>query len=906
MRASQNKILILVHRDEETRRQIVSRLKSSSYVIHEAETGNFGLEICEKLKSDIILFELRLLDVEDTRCRTALQEKCKQSAIVWLVESDDVELLLQTMRASDVTDYVALPLAHPRLLELAIHSALENARLRRLSQAVPSPHPAETEQQLRSIVESIPDIIFRLDATGKITYINHVVTRYGYQPEEMIGRNVFDYIHPEDCERARFHINERRTGGRRTLFFDVRLLGAARATLLVGGREKPTETTPVFSVEAEGLYTSVEPSADTFIGTQGLARDVTEKRLIEEQLRFQALLLDSVRESVIALDFDGRVTYWGRGAEILYGFLAAEMVGKHISHVVEAAEKSNQVTRLQLASLNGFWEGQYRQKRKDGTTFWSDATISVTYDATGKRFGLIALDRDISERKKDEESLLQLKKAVETMQLGVTITDVNGQIIYTNPAEARMHGYRVEELIGQNISIFSPDQRQKKDAASQKKEVHRSRESWNVRRDGSSFSVYLNSDVVLDASGAPLGTVTTCEDISARRRMEEGLRASEEWLRVALLAISDGVITTNTDGSIVSLNKAAESLTGWSQADAEGRALARVFCTLDEQTRQPIDENIPKFLKNDTVLLSAQTHHRILVTKSGLQRLITKSWSPIYDRNSEVIGVVIVLRDMTETRRLELAKANFLNAITHELRTPLTPIYGYAEMLAMPNLPAEKTHLFIEKIIENVKREEKLVNELLAMARMEIGQEHYLFSQINAYDYLQNMAINNEVLIKRTIYERYQDAAYEFSTEIEPALQSFSLKIDPIRIQQVIENLLTNAIKFSRPNRLAFSVKAMRLTADMPEVELLQIPKNDQTYVLIRVRDSGVGIPKVEHEKIFKQFYQLRASRTDVSDGMGYGLALVKRYVEAHGGFVTVHSEPGDGSQFSIVLPVYQ
>ena len=146
--------------------------------------------------------------------------------------------------------------------------------------------------------------------------------------------------------------------------------------------------------------------------------------------------------------------------------------------------------------------------------------------------------RYAGEQKRAEETLRRLETALETMQIGVSITDLNGRIVYTNPAEASMHGFTVDELINQNLGVYAPPGTRKSLTQDQLTELQsRSRESTNARRDGSVFPVHLRSDAVRNASGDVVGVVTTCEDITERKQTEDRLRGSLEQLRAAQLQV---------------------------------------------------------------------------------------------------------------------------------------------------------------------------------------------------------------------------------------------------------------------------------------------------------------------------------------------------------------------------------
>jgi PAS domain S-box-containing protein len=236
----------------------------------------------------------------------------------------------------------------------------------------------------------------------------------------------------------------------------------------------------------------------------------------------------------------------------------------------------------------GYLTHEYRFRHKDGTYRWLHDEMRLVRDAKGNPMEVIGSWFDITERKQAEERLLQLKQAVDTMPLAVTIANLEGKIIYTNPAEATMHGYQVGELLGQDVNIFAPPELRKLVTLDQIKHWKGlMRESINIRKDGSTFPVWLMSEIVKGTDGEPLAIVTSCEDITERKRTEEelrqyreelerlveertvelekeiaehehteqALRASEERLRSILDSSPNAITETDLNGTIVECNQ---------------------------------------------------------------------------------------------------------------------------------------------------------------------------------------------------------------------------------------------------------------------------------------------------------------------------------------------------------------
>ena len=195
--------------------------------------------------------------------------------------------------------------------------------------------------------------------------------------------------------------------------------------------------------------------------------------------------------------------------------------------------------------------------------------LEITLDKT-IRYVQQVMD-ELADRRKVEKQLIQLKKAVETMQLGVTIADLDGKIIYTNPAEAVMHGWQVEELLGRDVGIFAPHGLRRPMTLDEIKKLKGLvRESINVRKDSSTFPVWLMSEIVRDVDGEPTAIVTSCEDITERKRAEEALRESETKYRELVQNANSCIIRITPQGRITFFNEFAQSFFGYSEDEILG------------------------------------------------------------------------------------------------------------------------------------------------------------------------------------------------------------------------------------------------------------------------------------------------------------------------------------------------
>jgi PAS domain S-box-containing protein len=383
----------------------------------------------------------------------------------------------------------------------------------------------------------------------------------------------------------------------------------------------------------------------------------------------------------------------------------------------------------------------------------------------------------------------------------------------------------------------------------------------------------------------------------ARRRAEEDLRKQSDWLRVTLSSIGDAVITTDVEGRVTFMNRVAESLTGWTQDEAMGRSLPDIFQILNEESRQPVENPALKTLSAGATVGLA--NHTILIAKDGTECSIDDSAAPIRNEQGEVVGTVLIFRDISERKRMEpererlLAAAQaaqkqaeqanrlkdeFLATASHELRTPLTAVVGWSRLLRTGKLDAENSARALESIERNATLQTKLIDDLLDVSRIITGKltldrrpleiAHVVSDAVNT---VRPAADAKNIVIETS-----------FDAEAEPVLG------DANRLQQVLWNLLSNAVKFT-PKNGRIEVALQRVNSE----------------VQVSVGDSGEGISSEFLPYVFDRFSQGDGKSTRSHTGLGLGLAIVRQLVELHGGTVKAHSDgPGRGATFEMRLPV--
>lgn len=359
---------------------------------------------------------------------------------------------------------------------------------------------------------------------------------------------------------------------------------------------------------------------------------------------------------------------------------------------------------------------------------------------------------------------------------------------------------------------------------------------------------------------------------------------------IILNSIDDGVILLDSEQNIQLFNPAAGRITGWDPKDAVGISYKSVL-TLQNDKAEPYQENETPFYRAFNEKVAIHDREASLLTKSNTVISLDITVTPLLDSSEEVFGATVVFRDVSEQRKEEAQRADFISTASHEMRTPVAAIEGYLALALNDKVSRidDKARGFLDKAHESTKHLGKLFQDLLTSARAEDGR-----------------LVNNPVVVEMGKFMTDLTDALKFTAQakglgIEFVLGAqgsvidasststikplYYVHADPDRLREVVTNLFDNAVKYTESGKVSLGLTG------------------DESVVQIRVQDTGPGIPSNDIPHLFQKFYRVDNSATRTIGGTGLGLFICRKIIEVHHGRIWVESEVGKGSTFYINLP---
>jgi PAS domain S-box-containing protein len=619
---------------------------------------------------------------------------------------------------------------------------------------------------------------------------------------------------------------------------------------------------------------------------------------LHEQREWLRVTLSSIGDAVITTDTKGLITYLNPVAVSLTGWTQEEAAGAPLELVFKIINEEtrqpveNPATRALREGLVIGLANHTLLVSKHGTESAIDDSAAPIRKANGEIAGVVLVFRDVTDRRRAEHALRESEERFRLLVEGaqdyaIFTLDPEGNITSWNLGAERIKGYSADEIIGKHFSCFYPPE--KIDAGHPDRELESAAsegrfedEGWRLRKDGSKFWANVIIAALRDDRGRLKGFSKITRDRTEERRSESQLRDSEVRFRRLFETAKDGILILDaSNGKITEANPFMTELLGYPIDELIGKELWQIGLFEDIEESQAAFQQLQKegYIRYRDLPLE---------TKSG-RKAEVEFISNVYNVDHHSV-IQCNIRDITDRRQLERAEAQaealtdlhqrkdeFLAMLSHELRNPLAAITNAVQILDL-----QQDELPIQKKARTIIRRQTgnlvvLVNDLLEVSRILTGNIQLHREDIDLRGVIQQAIETSRPLIDQNKHE------LTLSVPMEPAW----LHADAQRLEEVIINLLNNAAKY---------------TPESGHIRL-NLQQDDHELVL-RVRDTGIGIAPDVLPHIFELFTQAPRSLDRSQGGLGVGLSVARKLVELHEGIIEAHSEGlGKGSEFIIRLP---
>ncbi len=779
----------------------------------------------------------------------------------------------------------------------------------------------QANSEMRAVFQAFPDLLFRTDNKGTILdYQASATTDLHFLREKVIGKQIYDLFTEDIGKKFGKAIDQVQ---------ETRIVVSIEYSLAMLDNELFYEARLLPLFENQVII---------------IIRDITKRKRAEEALRESerrlSEIIDFAPDATFAINNEGRVIAWNRAIEEMTGVKASEMLGKGN---YEYSLPFYGVRRPILIDLVFISDEEIREKyhfvRKEGAIITAEAEVPVRgtrrelagkvsplYDNMGKIVGAIESIRDITKRKRAEAALRdseeKYRTLVENVNIGVyrNTGGPQGRFIEANPAMLKIFGYdSVEEFMGIAVSDLYQNQDDRKLFI---EEITRNgfvnnKELPLRKKDGTPIWVSVNASVQYDENGGIKWMDGVLEDITERRLAEETVRESERRLADIIDFLPNATFVIDREGRVISWNHVIETMTGVKAEEILGKGDFEYALPFYGE-RRPIlidlvlkpDEEIEKrYARIERQPDGSLVGEGYIPNLKGGEFYFLGNAAPLYDFQGNLVGAIQSIRDITQRKKAEeelkrhrdnleilvaertaeLAEARdraeeadrlksaFLATMSHELRTPLNSVIGFTGILLQglvgPLNNEQRKQLNMVKSSANHLLD--LINDVLDLSKIESGR---MDLQIEVFD--MNKLIDRTMSAMKPLAEKKKII---LNSLVFPSVGRITS--DPRRVQQILVNLIGNAIKFT----------------DRGEVRIECAVSNG--WLKASVIDTGIGIKPEDMRHLFETFRQIDSGLARLREGSGLGLAICRRLAEALGGGIQVESTWGVGSAFTLTLP---
>ena len=767
----------------------------------------------------------------------------------------------------------------------------------------PDTNLPEKNQQENNLIDHLPVAIYTTDTLGNVTSYNKALVRL-LRITPLIGQalwsNPLKIFTPQ---------------GNPASFEESPMGRALKQAIAIEGEQIFIQLPNGSKIKVETHIAPTLNHAGEFTGAVTTLIDVTAQSNSEEQEARLAAIVNTSDDTIISKTLGGIITSWNTAAQHLFGYTKEEVIGKHISILIprDRLQEEDHIIS-QIASGNKVDHFETIRLAKDGTEIPISLSVSPMMDSSGRIIGASKIARDISDKIRTDEKTAMLAAIIATSDDTILSKSLNGIIKSWNKSAERMFGYTEQEIIGRHISAIIPPSRIKEEEyiigeIAQGKQVEHF-ETVRVTKSGTEITLSISVSPVKDSNGKIIGASKIARDISVQKLAEETSKRYTDRLEIINLMVKTISEELDLNKILQKVTDLTTQITGaqfgaffYNTVDISGESY--MLYTLSGAPREAFEKfGIPRNTAVFHTTFSGKGTVRVDdITKDprygqsaphfgmpeGHLPVVSYLAVPVVSRSGEVIGGLFFghpepgkftaehetiiapiaaqaaigldnAKLYEEVKALNEKKDEFIGLASHELKTPLTSITGYLQILNRMSAD-EKISRFVSKTLHQVKKLNTLVSDLLDVSKIEAGKLQLLNEKFDA-----RLVLDDAIELVQQSYNTHQII---LNTNVSHII----VNGDPNRIEQVIINLLTNAIKYS------------------PEADKVEVVLSHTHHeVTIGVTDYGIGIDPEKFSQLFSRFYRVEESNPNIS-GLGIGLYISNEIVSRHKGKLWVESE---------------
>jgi PAS domain S-box-containing protein len=736
----------------------------------------------------------------------------------------------------------------------------------------------QADARYRQIVDTAYEGVWLLDVDARTIFVNQRTARMlGYQPDEMLGHRILDFMEENSRKAAEGTFIQRLRTISEQYEFRFRRKDGTTFWALIGGSPIHDEKQQV--VGALGMITDISALKRT---EQALRQSEAEFRVVFEHAAIGMALVNN----------EGRLVRSNLALQQFLGRDDAELSAStfiDFSHPDDMESDRDLFRSFRIGERHSY-QGERRFVRKDGAVAWGRLTATLVEPAQGVPRCAIAMIENVTERREMEEAV----RASERLR-GLMYSAVSDVLFYVgvergdhfrflsvNPAFSRTTGLTEADVVGRAVDEVIPERSRAQVLANYRRAIEERRTiTWDEASPYPAGTRYGEVSItpLFDPDGRCTNLVGTVHDVTERRLADQRLFAQAALLDKA----RDAILVRGFDGIIQYWNQGAERLYGWSAAEAVGRDLRsmlyRDLATFEEGQQQ----------LRETGQWSGEL---IQYSRAGRRIVLESSWTLIRDEEGRPESVLVINTDVTDRKSLEAqvfhsqrleSLGTLAGGIAHDFNNLLVVIDANLQ-LALSGLPADHpTREELTEVVRAGERGAELVRQLLTFSRREESKRRVVRLQ---------PLVSEALGLLRVTFPRSVRLDTRFDADVPEVLA------DPTQIHQIVMNLGTNAVHALADGGGALEVRLERAAVGEPlSAHATVLPPG--VYARLIVADTGSGMDATTFDRMFDPFFTTKAP----GEGTGLGLSVVHGIVRNHDGGVVVHSKLGEGTRFDLYFP---